>query len=173
MKDRFAFVLLGVVAVVLAGMCFFARRQEGAVTFATPGVELQVKTRFGHGMIWRSGPEPITVPARTYRATILTVAQEQDGAVWRVSSFGPWGRLGRIPVKAGQTTAVELGPPFRIQPQVQVQAGQVWVNFGLFGQAGEEYQNAIWRNGEPVRGAHVKIVDEAGTVWASGRFQYG
>ena len=124
-------------------------------------------------MVLRSGSEPVAVPARAYRPVFLTLVGEQNGEVWKASSWGPWGKLDRIQIARGRTTAIELGPPLRIEPQVAVYGGQVRVALCLFGRAGEKYDNSILRNNQRIPGPPVKIIDEAGTVLASGRFQFG
>ena len=105
MKDRVAPVLLGVIAVLLVGMCFIAR-EKGAITVATPGAELQLKSGLGSSMILRSGSEPTAVPARVYIPTSLGLTWEQDGNTWKASSWGPWGKLARIKIEGGRTTAI-------------------------------------------------------------------
>ena len=172
MKDKVTLLLLGIIAASLVGMCLVARK-KGAVAVATPGAELQLKSRLGRGMVVRSGPKPVAVPARAYRPVFLTLVGEHNGEVWKASSWGPWGRLDRIQVARDRTTAIELGPPLRIKPEVSVSRGQVRVALGLFGRSGEKYDNAILRNNQRIPGPQVEIVDEAGTVLASGRFQFG
>jgi hypothetical protein len=171
-KDRVTLLLLGLTVASLVGMCFLAR-EKGAVTVATPGAELQLRSRLGRGMVLRSGAEPVAVPARAYRPVSLTLTGEKDGAVWKASSFGPWGKLDRIKLARGRTTAIELGPPLLIKPQVAVYPGQVRIALDLFGRSGEQYSSSILRNDQRIPGPPVKIIDEAGTVLASGQFQFG
>ena len=47
------------------------------------------------------------------------------------------------------------------------------VGLCLFGRAGEKYENLILRNNQRIPEPQVKIIDEAGMVLASGRFQFG
>jgi hypothetical protein len=172
MRDRFTLSLLGIITVALVGMCFIAR-EKGTVVIATPGAELQLRGGLGSNVVLRSGSEPTAVPARAYRPASLMLTRNQDGDAWKASSHGPWGKLARIGVERGRTTAIELGPPLLIKPQVEIWGGQVRVSLGLFGQAGEKYENLILRNNQRIQEPQVKIVEEAGTVLASGRFQFG
>jgi len=172
MRDRLTLLLLGIIAVALVGVCFLAQR-KAAVTLATPGAELQLEGGFGRGLILRSGSPPTPVRARAYRPTSLTLTREQDGATWQLRSWGPWGQLARISLPRGRTTTLEVGPPLQIKPQVEVYPGQVRMALGLFGRAGEKYENSILKNHQRIPGPQVKILDEAGTLLASGQFQYG
>jgi hypothetical protein len=47
------------------------------------------------------------------------------------------------------------------------------MGLGVFGRVGEKYNNSIQKNDQRIREPQVKILDEAGTVLASGRFQFG
>lgn len=172
MRDRLTLLSLGVIAVALVGVCFIAR-EKGAVVLATPGADLQLKSGFGSTMVLRSGPQPVAVPARVYRPTSLTLTGEQNGATWQLRSWGPWGQLARIKVPRGRTTAVEVGPPLQIKPQVEMYPGQVRVGLSLVGRAGEKYENLILRNNQRIPGPPVMIIDQAGTVLSSGQFQFG
>jgi hypothetical protein len=172
MRDRLTLLLLGVAAVALVGMCFMAR-EAGAIAVATPGAQLQLKSAFGSHVSLPSGSEPMAVAARAYQPVALTLSRNQDGDTWTASSRGPWGKLARIGVERGRTTAIEVGPPFSIKPEVAIRPGEVRVSLGLFGRAGEKYENVILRNNQRIPGPQVKIVDDAGTVLSSGQFQYG
>jgi len=172
MRDRLTLLLLGVIAVALVSVCFLAQR-KGAVVLATPGAELQLAGGFGSGMILRSGVPPVAVRGRAYRPTSLTLTGEQDGSTWQLRSWGPWGQLAQIRLPRGRTTAIEVGPPLQVRPEVEMHPGQVRIALRLFGRAGEMYQNSILKNNRGISGPPVKILDEAGTLLASGQFQYG
>jgi hypothetical protein len=172
MKDKFALLSVGLIGVALL-YTFLLTRATGSLTVATPGVELQLKGGFGSGMVLRCGEEAHVVPARTYRPTTLLVKLDQNGDTWQLQSHGPWGHLGHIKVEKNRTTALELGPPLRIDPHVGIYPGQVRVTLRLVGRAGEMYQNTILKNNQRVAAPNVRIVDEAGMLLASGAFQYG
>jgi hypothetical protein len=147
MRDKVTLLLLGIIAAALVGLCLVAQ-EKGAVAVATPGAELQLRSRLGGGVVVRSESGPMAVSARTYRPVFLTLAAERNGAVWKAQSWGPWDKLDRIQIARGRTTTIELGPPLRIQPEVAVSRGQVRVALGLFGRAGEKYSNLIEKNNQ-------------------------
>jgi hypothetical protein len=172
MKNRYALLLLGVVAVILAAMYVLAQ-QEGAIDIKTPGAVLQLNSLFGGVRTLRSESGTTTVPARTYKPTALELRWQQGGDTWQMWSHGPWGQLSRIKVARRRTTAIELGPPLRIKPQVGVYRRQVTVDLGIFGRSGEKYTNLICKNDRRVEVPQVRIIDEAGAVLESGPGKYG
>jgi hypothetical protein len=172
MKDRVTLLLLAGIAVALVAVCALARG-GGALVLATPGAELHLQSRFGSSMVLRSGSPPAAVRARAYRPTSLTLTAEQGGATWQLHSGGPWGQVARIRVPRGRTTFVAVGPPLQIRPQVEIYPGQVRVGLCLVGRAGEKYENSILKDNRRISGPHVMIVDQAGTMLASGQFQFG
>jgi hypothetical protein len=88
-------------------------------------------------------------------------------------SRGPWGQLSRIRIGRHETTAIELGPPLLVKPEVEIHGRQVTVNLGIFGRSGERYTNLICKNDRRIEAPGMKIVDEAGTVLVADKFQYG
>lgn len=172
MKNRCTLLLLGIAAVALAGMHRIAR-QEGYLTVDAPGAILQLKGGFGHYTTLRSGSQRTAVPARVYRPIRLELTRTQDGDTWEMVSGGPWGELGRIEVERGQTAAVELGPPLTIKPLVEVIPGRVFISLRIFGRAGEQYNNLVYRNGRRIETPKVTILSEGGTQLAFGSFAYG
>lgn len=174
MKDRYALLLLGVVAVILAAMYLLAQ-QEGYVDIKTPGAVLQVKSVFGHDMTLRSESGATAIPARAYKPTSLELTWQRGDDTWQMWSRGPWGQLSRIKVARRRTTAVGLGPPLLIKPEVEIYGRhrQVTVDLGIFGRSGEKYTNVICKNNRRIEAPQVKIIDEAGAVLNSGPGKYG
>jgi hypothetical protein len=172
MKSRYALLLLGIGAVALAGIHRIAH-QEGYLAIDAPGVTLQLQGGFGHHRTLSSGLQRTAVPARLYRPVRLDMTRTQDGDTWRMHSGGPWGELSRITVERGQTTAVELGPPLTIKPLVEVIPGQVFIGLRIFGRAGEQYSNLVYRNDRRIETPKVTILSEGGTTLAFGSFAYG
>jgi hypothetical protein len=101
------------------------------------------------------------------------VRSDQNGDTWQLQSHGPWGQLDRLKIEKNRTTALELGPPLRIDPHVGIWLGQVRVALRLFGRAGEMYQNTILKNNQRMAAPKVRIVDAAGMLLTSGQFEYG
>jgi len=172
MKNRYALVLLGIAAVALAGIHRIAR-QEGYLAIDVPGVILQLKGGFGQYRTLQSGSQRPALPARMYRPIRLEMTRTQNGVTWRMHSGGPWGNLDRIEVERGQTTAIELGPPLTIKPLVEVLPGQVFIGLQIFGRAGEQYSNLVYRNDRRIETPKVTILSEGGTQLAFGSFSYG
>jgi hypothetical protein len=119
------------------------------------------------------GPEPTTVSARVHKPERLSISMEQEGHTWKMDSEGPWGNLSRIKVKNDKTTVIRLGPPFRIRPRVRKSSSNLSIDFAIIGQAGEQYENFVRKDGRAVTGAKVNIVDETGNALEAGRFRYG
>jgi len=172
MKNRYALLLLGIAGIALAGVYGIAR-QEGYLALNGPGMTLQLKGGFGHHRTLRSGSQRTAVPARAYRPIRLELTRTQDGDTWQMVSGGPWGKLSRIEVERRGTTGVELGPPLTIKPLVEVLPGHVFVGLQIFGRAGEQYGNLVYRNDRRIEAPKVTILSEGGTTLAFGSFQYG
>jgi hypothetical protein len=119
------------------------------------------------------GQEPATVNARIHKPELLSVSMGQEGYTWKMDSSGPWGNLSRIKVKNDNTTVLRLGPPFLIKPRVRKSGSDLSIDFAIFGQAGEQYQNFVRKGNRTITGAKFKIVDEAGNVLINDRFRYG
>ena len=172
MKKKGIWISLGIViAVACLIAVYLYSLPKGYIKIDTPGAEIQLRGRFGTKTISSKGP--VTVGAGLYRTQNLGIKMNQDSETWQIGSRGPWGKLEQIEVKENQTTALKLGPPFLIKPDVNRSGSQVSIGFAIVGQAGEQYQNAVTKNDERVSPPKAKIVDEAGTVLASGNFAYG
>jgi hypothetical protein len=175
MKKKIIWIpLVIVVAACLAFYIYVYFQPTGFIKIDAAGAELQLQGgSFGRTKTVLSAG-PVTVIAGAYRPQHLAVVTRQNGDSWRIESSGPWGKLEQIEVKENQTASIELGPPFVIKPEVRKNSPQqVSVGLAIIGQAGEQYRNVITKNNEPVPPPKVKIVDEAGTVLASGSFEYG
>ena len=120
-----------------------------------------------------SGGEPVAISARIHRPQFLSLSMKQDGHTWQIESRGPWGDLSTIKVRNNEATALRLGPPFLIKPEINKNGSLLSIDYAIIGQAGEQYRNFITKNNRAVTGAKIKIVDEAGNVLKSGSFKYG
>lgn len=165
-------LLLGVVAVALGGL-YILSQQKGYIAFETPGVQLDLKGPFGGGKYVLSGSAPTAVFPRVYTPASLTVTREQDGQRWRLYSHGPWGELSQIRVERGRTTTIALGPPLLLRPEVHRGPGRVHIELGILGRAGEKYARLVREDKGKLWEPRMRIIDEAGTVLTSGRFEYG
>jgi len=115
-----------------------------------------------------SGAEPATVNARVHKPEWLKISMQQGSNTWRLDSRGPWGDLSTIKVTNNNTTVLKLGPLFLIKPKVRKSGSRVSIDFAIIGRAGEHYRNSR-RSSAP----KLKIVDETGSVLATGKFEYG
>jgi hypothetical protein len=72
-----------------------------------------------------------------------------------------------------KNSSSKTGPPLLIKTDVQVSGRDVSIGLVVEGQAGEQYVGGVQKNGQWQRAPAFNIVDEAGKVLTSGRFQYG
>ena len=72
-----------------------------------------------------------------------------------------------------KNSSEKSGPPLLIKTDVQISGRDASIGLIVEGQAGEKYAGGVQKNGQWQRAPAFKIVDEAGKVLASGRFQYG
>ena len=134
---------------------------------------LELKSRlFGLTTI-TSDSKSTEIGARIYRPHYLGLSMKKDGYTWRIESQGPWGDCSKIKVRNGEATALRLGPPFLIKPQISRNSTLLSIDYAIVGQAGERYQHLITKNYRAVKGAKIKIIDEAGNIIESGSFKYG
>ena len=171
-KKKDILLVAAIIAVALLVVLYLAQ-SRGYVRMATPGMELQLRGGFGHRETVRSGSEPTQVRARRYEPIFLKATRKQDGSTWELQCRGPWGKLQEISVASGQTTTINAGPPLLLKPMVAASRGRVSVGLSILGQAGEEYQNVILKNGRRTLAPQVRIIDQAGNLLSSGRFRYG
>ena len=146
---------------------------KGYISIDTPGVKMQLRSgQFDKAKINPRG-SPVKVSALVYNPQSLSIEAKKDDNTWRIYSSGPWGKLAGIKVKNNETTRLELGPPFLIKPTVSKSGLIVSIGLSIIGRAGEQYSIAIMKNGKGLAPPKLKIVDEAGNVLASGKFEYG
>jgi len=170
-------IWISVAIIVAASLVFYfhslRKQQQGYIRIDGPGAELQLGSGlFGTTRI-TSGLEPVAVRARGYRPKRLSIAMKENGNTWRIESRGPWGNLSKIEVKHDETTVLKLGPPLSIKPIVHQSGSRASIDFSMVGQAGEHYSASVAKNGRTLASPGLKIVDEAGKVLTSGKFEYG
>ena len=174
MKKRDIWIFVAIIAVAVL-LLFSYSRGKGRINIDADGAV----TKLWLGSSWlgkttiSSGSEPSTVSARMHRPELLKISMKQGGDTWQLESRGPWGDLSAIRVKNNDTTVLQLGPPFQIKPKVRFTGTKVSIDFEIIGQAGERYRNTIMLNNKRAPAPKVKIIDEAGSVLASGKFEYG
>ena len=174
MKKKDIWVSLAIIACAGLTLLYYTQR-KGYVGINASGAdaELQLNSSWHGYTTITSGTEPAAISARIHRPQLLSLSMKQDGHMWRIESRGPWGDLSAIKVRNNEATALRLGPPFLIKPEVKTNGSIISIDYAITGQAGEQYQNFITKDNRAVTGAKVKIVDEAGNVLKSGMFPYG
>ena len=172
MKKRDIWISVAIIAVACLVFCFRSQ-QEGYIRIDGSGAELQLGSGFFSTIRITSGQEPVALRARAYRPKRLSMTMKENGNTWRIDSRGPWGDMSRVKVKNDETTVLKPGPPLLIKPEVRQRSSLVSVDFSIIGQAGEHYGAGIAKNGRRLAAPGLKIVDEAGKVLASGKFEYG
>lgn len=191
MKKVFLIGLFVLTLLPLAGGCFFTSK-VGKIKTDTDGVTLHLE-----GSWWSRitvGPEAKAIeakegtyrPRRLYRKLERKVVDDEGNEkteIWQVSSFGPWGKLGKITVKEDETTELKFGGPLIVKPTVELprkSGGRLIVTVGLklVGEHGEEYSVRATTTDEKGKSRSLKelklrIFDETGKELANGKFAFG
>jgi len=174
MKKKDILISLAIIAASGLALLYYSQR-KGFVGIDAGGAdaELHLKSSWFTSAIIVSGDESEAIGAQVYRPQFLHLSMGQGGHTWRITSFGPWADLSTIRIRHDEATAVRLGPPFLIKPEINKNGSIISINYAIIGQAGEQYQNFISKDNQAVTGAKFKIVDETGDVLKSGSFKYG
>ena len=174
MKKRDIWISIAIIAAAVL-LLFLSSRGKGQIKFNADGAVTTL--RLGNNWLGKttitSTDQPCKISARLHRPELLRISMQQGGNTWRLESRGPWGELSKILVKNNDTTVLKLGPPFQIKTKTRYASARVSIGFAIIGQAGENYRNVIMLNNKRAPAAKVKIIDEAGSVLASGKFAYG
>ena len=149
---------------------------EGAVGYVTgPADEfIAVLTRDGSTVkIEGKAGEPVELGAGVYQLSSCAVRRAHtDGALWSVS--GAMHRAYPVTVRAGETTALEFGPPLKVTLSTSSGGGAVTFKVAIQGRAGEVYApDAIQRGRAAAKAPAVSITNAAGKQVNLGRFRYG
>ena len=174
MKKRDIWISVAIIATAVLAFYFYSQG-KGRIKIDAGGAVATLQLRGG----WlskatiSSGAEPATVSSRVHRPAQLSLSMKQDSNTWQIDSRGPWGDLSTIKVTNNNTTVLKLGSPFLIKPKVRKSGSNVSIDFAIIGQASEQYQNFARKNNRAVPAAKANIIDEAGNVFASGKFEYG
>jgi hypothetical protein len=171
-------ILISIAIIVAAALFLFSHsRGKGQIKIDAGDADATLRLRrawFPKDVLIKSGYEPVvTMPARVYRPKRLSISTKQDGDTWLLYCNGPWGKLSKILVKNNDTTVLKLGPPIQIKSVVNHAGSRVFIDFNIIGKAGEHYNGVVMRNNKRIPAPKVKIIDEVGTVLATGNFEYG
>ncbi len=170
-------IVIPVIVVVLIGLVvFYYSQQSGYVKLETPGVT--VGLRGLHGVFWKNlqiGPStnPVKIHVGQYLALLGSLTMNADGNKWQTSFYGVQDVSSRITVAKARTTTLKFGPPLNVKTEVEPAGRQVSIGLSITGQSGEPFNPPVMKNGTVLEAPTLKIVDEAGTVLASGKCEYG
>ena len=170
-------IAIPLIVVVLIGLAiFYYSQQTGYVKLEIPGVT--VGLRGLHGVFWKNlqiGPSTDLVKTHVgqYIAVQGNLASNADGDKWQASFYGAQDPSSRITVAKGQTTTLKFGSPLNVKTEVESAGRQVSIGLSITGQSGERYNPGVMKNGSALEAPKLQIIDEAGNVLASGKFEYG
>ncbi|MGB2862678.1 MAG: hypothetical protein WBC05_05065 [Sedimentisphaerales bacterium] len=174
MKNKDILISLAIITASGLALLYYSQRKGYVgINAGDADAVLQLNSSWDSYTTIISGAEPAAISARIHRPQFLSLSMKQDGHTWLIESRGPWGDLSKIKVRNNEATALRLGPPFLIKPEVNKNGSLLSIDYAIIGQAGEQYEKFITKNNRAVTGAKVKIVDETGNVLESGQFKYG
>ncbi|MDT8300048.1 MAG: hypothetical protein RQ760_01100 [Sedimentisphaerales bacterium] len=174
MKKRDIWISVAIIAAAVL-LLFLSLQRKGLIQIEAGDavVALRLNSGWLGNATISSGARPGKVSARIHRPQWMKLSMQQGGDKWQLESRGPWGDLSTIRVKNNDTTTLKLGPPFQIKTKTLFTGSKVSIDFNIIGKAGEYYSNVITQNNKRASAPGVKIIDEAGNVLASGKFEYG
>ena len=174
MKKKDIFISLAIIgAAALAVWVCLHTKGYVRIDAGQANAELQLKDGWFTKATVTSSGKMAELGARVYNTRRLNISAKQNGQTWQIECLGPWGELSRVRVKSKGTTELRLGPPFLVKPGISRSGSFVSIDYTIIGQAGEHYRSFAMRDGQAVPGAKINIVDEAGNVLNSGKFEYG
>lgn len=170
MKTKYKWILIAVVVAVFLAIYLWPRPIGYIKIDANDATAtLQISRSLLSKSTVTSGAKPSVVRAGLYRTQRLQIRGEQNGNTYQIESRKHW----NIKVKNNETTALRLGPPLLVKPNVTSRGSLVLIDFSIIGQAGEQYGNVIKKNGRTASTPELKIIDEAEKTLAAGKFEYG
>ena len=174
MKKRDIWISVAIITAAVL-LIFSFSRAKGRIKIEAGGADttLHLSSNWLSAATVNSGGRPCKVSARLHRPQWMKLSMKQDENTWQLETRGPWGQLTTIRVNNNDTTVLKLGPPFQIKTKAHYTGTKVAIDFNIIGQAGEHYRNVIVCNNKRAPAPKVKIIDEAGNVLASGKFEYG
>ena len=140
---------------------------DGAVTTLRLGSSLLSKTTIN------SEGHQCKVNACLHRPELLRISMQLDGGTWHLENRRSRGELSKIFVKNNDMAILKFGPLFQFKSKVQNSRSEFSMDFSIVGKDGESYQSVIMQNNKRTPALKAKIIDEADSVPASGKFEYG
>jgi hypothetical protein len=170
-------IVIPLIIIVLIGLAiFFYSLQTGYVRLEIPGVTVNLHGL--HGVFWKKlqiGPstDPVKIHVGQYLAVLGSLTSNAGSDKWQISFYGAQNPSSKITVAKEQTTTLKFGPPLFLKTEVKPAGRQVSIGLSITGQSGERYNPRVIKNGSALEAPKLQIVDEAGNVLASGKFEYG
>ena len=165
-------VILVVVIVVFAVGFFLYSKQSGYIKVEPPGYSLNLRGGlFGSKTIWSSG-EPEKIHVGTYKPSYANYFRKHNDDTWQL--YCSLDKLPVVEVTKGETVSLKFGPPLTVKADVKRNRDRITIAPSIIGCTGELYDIRVRKkNGKMLPAPKLKIVDEAGNVLASGKFEYG
>ncbi len=145
----------------------------GTLDLGNENVKLKLWSDTAHQYI-SNFKNNILIPAGRYKALFVELSQiDSERNTWTFTSYSDTGALCDFEISKNETTSFKIGPPFQIKTTSRRARSNVLIGFKLEGQASEQYRPNVIRNGIRTSPPLFKVIDEAGDVIESGRFEYG
>ncbi len=121
-----------------------------------------------------AGQGPWRLPAGSYSAIRLRhVARGEAGKEWMLISSNRSGDMAAFTIEPNATARFRIGPPLTDKVTVMAAGDTAHIQLKIVGQAGEEYSAGAYCGSEQQPSPRFRIVDEAGEVLLSDKFEYG
>jgi hypothetical protein len=155
------------------------------VEIASPDVVLAAVSDWGFHELKGGGKRDVAAGA--YRVVAMGLKRtDPEGVKWTVYGYpGTVQKNAMIELKAGEVTALKIGPPLVAKVDAEamffgasvsvdaVKTKSVSLGLSIEGQGGEAYYPGAAKNGKELPAPTFKILDEAGKVLAAASFEYG
>jgi hypothetical protein len=119
----------------------------------------------------------VSLPAGTYSLKSFTLVGKQSGKAWKIKCPKPFGKMESFSVTEGETTTLDIGPPFFLRAsaiKMPPQFGRtVAIGLVVQGKSEEMYSPAVTVGSQQVPPPKFKIVTEKGKTLAAGQLEYG
>jgi len=147
-----------------------------------PGTEVLGASDFG---VLRVAPADgkTRVPAGRFTPILIQLSRtDAAGAKWTLRYSGGAEKLNEFEIRPDEVVQVRLGPPLVAKAEVQTSSSgdagsqgrkTVSIDLSLIGQAGEAYAPGAMKGNTQPPPPSLEILDEAGKVLQSGKFEYG
>ncbi len=152
-----------------------AKPQFGTLSLEGKQAKLALWSDAGHQRVSGSNGRWL-LPAGKYSVIDLELTEpDSEGNRWTFDTLKgrAWeGQLGDFEIKPGQTTSIQIGPPFQVRTFMKAIGRNASVGFHLEGQAGELYTPGAKKNGVDVPVPQFQIISAAGQTVHTGQFEF-